>query len=67
MAAGNPVCDSERGRRKRPRTGEGGVGGIHTIAGVPGTQREDESETHGFSDFCGISCWQEIVLPGFGN
>lgn len=67
MAPGNPVRDSERGGRERPRTGEEGGGGIHTAARVPGTQREEKSETHGFSDFCGISCLQEIVLPGFRN
>lgn len=61
MAAGNPIVWQEGSRGKGP----GQEWGAQTcnVAGVPGAQREDASEIH----FCGISCLQEIVLPGFRN
>lgn len=60
-----PVCVA-RGSEGQAQDWSGG-GQICTVAGVPGTQGEDDIETHGFLDFRGISYLHEIVLPGFGN
>lgn len=61
----NPVCVA-RGSEGQAQDWSGG-GQICTVSGVPGTQGEDDIETHGFLDFRGISYLHEIVLPGFGN
>lgn len=61
----NPVCVA-RGSEGQAQDWSGG-GQICNVAGVPGTQGEDDIETHGFLDFRGISYLHEIVLPGFGN
>lgn len=48
MAAGNPVCDSERGQRERPRTGEGGVGESILLLGFQAPKRKMRVKLMGF-------------------